>query len=130
MPHLRHAGSSEGRSIVFRSGWSSDELRAPRVVALERLIEIEDGDELVSGVGRLAHEQLELHQGEHDVAVKVLRPGVEWRFKRDLGDMYFAARLAERWIGDARRLKLIEVVDTLARTVKMEMDFRLEAAAD
>jgi len=30
---------------------------------------------------------------------------------------------------DARRLKLIEVVDTLARTVKMEMDFRLEAAA-
>jgi len=35
--------------------------------------------------------------------------------------MYVAARLAERWSGDARRLKLIEVVDTLARTVKMEM---------
>lgn len=67
--------------------------------------------------------------GERDVAVKVLRPGVERRFRRDLGDMYFAARLAERWISDARRLKLIEVVDTLARTVKMEMDFRLEAAA-
>ena len=67
--------------------------------------------------------------GERDVAVKVLRPGVERHFKRDLGDMYFAARLAERWISDARRLKLIEVVDTLARTVKMEMDFRLEAAA-
>ena len=68
-------------------------------------------------------------EGERDVAVKVLRPGVERLFRRDLGDMYFAARLAERWIGDARRLKLIEVVDTLARTVKMEMDFRLEAAA-
>jgi ubiquinone biosynthesis protein len=68
-------------------------------------------------------------EGEHDVAVKVLRPGVERRFNRDLGDMYVAARLAERWIGDARRLKLIEIVDTLARTVKMEMDFRLEAAA-
>lgn len=67
--------------------------------------------------------------GEHDVAVKVLRPGVERHFKRDLGDMYFAARLAERLVSDARRLKLIEVVDTLARTVKMEMDFRLEAAA-
>ena len=59
----------------------------------------------------------------------MLRPGVERLFRRDLGDMYFAARLAERWIDDARRLKLIEVVDTLARTVKMEMDFRLEAAA-
>ena len=67
--------------------------------------------------------------GERDVAVKVLRPGVEQRFRRDLGDMYFAARLAERWIDEARRLKPVEVVDTLARTVKMEMDFRLEAAA-
>ena len=68
-------------------------------------------------------------EGERDVAVKVLRPGVERLFRRDLGDMYVAARVAERWSGDARRLKLIEVVDTLARTVKMEMDFRLEAAA-
>ena len=67
--------------------------------------------------------------GEWEVAVKVLRPGVERRFKRDLGDMYFAARLAERWFGEVRRLKPIEVVDTLARTVKIEMDFRLEAAA-
>jgi ubiquinone biosynthesis protein len=67
--------------------------------------------------------------GEREVAVKVLRPGVERLFKRDLGDMYFAARLAERWFGEARRLKPVEVVDTLARTVKMEMDFRLEAAA-
>jgi ubiquinone biosynthesis protein len=68
-------------------------------------------------------------EGDCEVAVKVLRPGVERRFKRDLGDMYFAARLAERWFADARRLKLVGVVDTLARTVKMEMDFRLEAAA-
>jgi ubiquinone biosynthesis protein len=66
---------------------------------------------------------------EREVAVKVLRPGVERRFKRDLGDMYFAARQAERWFYDARRLKPVEVVDSLARTVKMEMDFRLEAAA-
>src|SRR6202047_852804 len=66
---------------------------------------------------------------EREVAVKVLRPGVERLFKRDLGDMYFAARLAERWFDEARRLKPVEVVDTLARTVTMEMDFRLEAAA-
>jgi ubiquinone biosynthesis protein len=67
--------------------------------------------------------------GDSEVAVKVLRPGVERLFRRDLSDMYFAARVAERWSSEARRLKLIEVVDTLARTVKMEMDFRLEAAA-
>jgi ubiquinone biosynthesis protein len=64
-----------------------------------------------------------------DVAVKILRPGVERRFARDLSDMYFAARLAEKYLPEARRLRAIEVVDTLARTVRMEMDFRLEAAA-
>jgi ubiquinone biosynthesis protein len=38
-------------------------------------------------------------------------------------------RGAERWSSEARRLRLIEVVDTLARSVKLETDFRLEAAA-
>ena len=67
--------------------------------------------------------------GERDVAVKVLRPGVERRFRRDLSDMFFAARFAERTSSEARRLRLVNVVETLARSVKMEMDFRLEAAA-
>ncbi|WP_395697737.1 2-polyprenylphenol 6-hydroxylase [Methylocella sp.] len=68
-------------------------------------------------------------EGERDVAVKVLRPGVERRFRRDLGDMFAAARLAERWSPEARRLKPVEVIESMARSVKMEMDFRLEAAA-
>ena len=67
--------------------------------------------------------------GDRDVAVKVLRPGVERRFARDLADMFFAARLAERLIPDAGRLKPVQVVETLARSVRMEMDFRLEASA-
>ena len=67
--------------------------------------------------------------GEHDVAVKILRPGVEGRFARDLSDMFFAARYAERHFAEARRLRMVEVVETLARSVRMEMDFRLEAAA-
>jgi ubiquinone biosynthesis protein len=67
--------------------------------------------------------------GERKVAVKVLRPGIEGQFARDLRDMYYAARLAERFSAEGRRLRLIEVVDTLARTVKLETDFRLEAAA-
>jgi ubiquinone biosynthesis protein len=63
------------------------------------------------------------------VAVKILRPGVERRFKGDLKAFFFAARLAERFSAEARRLRLTQVVDTLARTVAMEMDLRLEAAA-
>jgi ubiquinone biosynthesis protein len=64
-----------------------------------------------------------------DVAVKVLRPGVERRFHADLGAFTFAARHAENLSPEARRLRLIEVVETLRRTVTVEMDFRLEAAA-
>jgi ubiquinone biosynthesis protein len=67
--------------------------------------------------------------GERDVAVKILRPGVEKRFARDLSDMFFAARYAERHFAEARRLRVVEVVETLARSVRMEMDFRLEGAA-
>lgn len=63
------------------------------------------------------------------VAVKVLRPGIEGQFAMDLRDMYRIARLAERYSSEARRLRMIEVVDTLARTVRLETDFRLEAAA-
>ena len=63
------------------------------------------------------------------VAVKVLRPGIERRFKSDLDTLYFAARTAERHSAEARRLRMIEVVDTLARSVTIEMDLRLEAAA-
>ncbi len=67
--------------------------------------------------------------GGHEVAVKVVRPGVQRRFRRDLSDMYFAARLAERYLPDAARLKPVQVVDTLARSVTIELDLRLEAAA-
>jgi ubiquinone biosynthesis protein len=63
------------------------------------------------------------------VAVKVLRPGVERRFKIDLDAFTFAARQAEAISAEARRLRLCEVVDTLRRTVALEMDLRLEAAA-
>ncbi len=63
------------------------------------------------------------------VAVKILRPGVERRFDDDLGDFYFAARMIERLHPPSRRLKPVEVVDTLAHSVRLEMDLRMEAAA-
>ena len=63
------------------------------------------------------------------VAVKILRPGVERRFRNDLASYYFAARLIERFHAPTRRLRPVAVVDTLARTTELEMDLRLEAAA-
>ncbi len=67
--------------------------------------------------------------GPRVVAVKVLRPGIEGRFHGDLRAFDFVARRAEDFAAEARRLRMIEVVDTLRRTVTLEMDFRLEAAA-
>jgi ubiquinone biosynthesis protein len=67
--------------------------------------------------------------GGNAVAVKILRPQVRERFARDLDVMHFVARQAERFLPAARRLKPVVVVDTLARSVAMEMDLRLEAAA-
>jgi ubiquinone biosynthesis protein len=68
-------------------------------------------------------------EGRKPVAVKVLRPGVERRFRVDLEAFTFAARHAESLSAEARRLRLIETVATLRRSVAIEMDLRLEAAA-
>jgi ubiquinone biosynthesis protein len=64
-----------------------------------------------------------------EVAVKVLRPGIERRFQQDLDSYFFAARQIERFHPPTRRLKPVAVVETLARSVEIEMDMRLEAAA-
>ena len=71
-----------------------------------------------------------LESGERrPVAVKVLRPGIDRRFKIDLEAFAFVAFHAERISAEARRLRFVEVVETLARSVAVEMDLRLEAAA-
>jgi ubiquinone biosynthesis protein len=67
--------------------------------------------------------------GRRAVAVKVLRPGVRDRFRRDLETFFAGARLIERVDPASRRLKPVTVVGTLARSVAIEMDLRLEAAA-
>ncbi len=67
--------------------------------------------------------------GPRAVAVKLLRPGIERRFYADLRAFDYVAHHAEDFSAEARRLRLVEVVDTLRRTVTIEMDFRLEAAA-
>lgn len=63
------------------------------------------------------------------VAVKILRPDIEKRFKNDLDSYYFAAGLIEKYYPPARRLRPVAVVDNLKHTTDLEMDLRLEAAA-
>ena len=64
-----------------------------------------------------------------EVAVKILRPGIEKRFAQDVQSFLFAARMLERWHKPAKRLRPVEAVETLERSVALEMDLRMEAAA-
>ena len=69
-----------------------------------------------------------LHDGRR-VAVKVLRPGVERRVARDTRAMRLAARLAEASVPLSRRLEPVQAVAAVARSMVLELDLRLEAAA-
>ena len=82
-----------------------------------------------ASIAQVHKAEVETADGPRAVAVKVLRPGIEARFYADLRAFTFVAQVGEQVSAEARRLRLIEVVDTLRRTVAVEMDFRLEAAA-
>lgn len=64
-----------------------------------------------------------------DVAVKILRPEIERAFERDIALMFWLARLVERRRPHYRRLKPVQVVETFAETIRIELDLRFEAAA-
>jgi ubiquinone biosynthesis protein len=63
-----------------------------------------------------------------EVAVKVLRPGVEAAIARDVALMETAAGLLERLWADGRRLKPREVVAEFSRHLEDELDLLREAA--
>jgi ubiquinone biosynthesis protein len=63
------------------------------------------------------------------VAVKILRPGVDRRFANDIASFAFAARLAERFSKEGRRLRPVAAVGMLEDSMVHELDLRMEAAA-
>ena len=67
--------------------------------------------------------------GGREVAVKVLRPQVEDAFQRDIDLFFWIAELVEAAKPEYRRLRPVESVRTLAKSIELEMDLRFEAAA-
>jgi ubiquinone biosynthesis protein len=109
--------AADARRIV------AEELGAP-VEALFKSFE-----DKAAAAASIAQVHFAVTEDGRDVAVKVLRPGVVEAFARDLDLFYWAGELIERWRPALRRLRPIEVADTLATTVMLEMDLRYEAAA-
>jgi ubiquinone biosynthesis protein len=64
-----------------------------------------------------------------EVAVKVLRPGIERAFRRDIDAFHFAARLIEALSPASRRLRPSDVVSHFEGVVMGELDLRLEASS-
>ncbi len=64
-----------------------------------------------------------------EVAVKVLRPGIERAVERDLDLFRWIADVAETTQPRLRRLKPVVAVETFAESLRWEMDLRMEGAA-
>ncbi len=68
-----------------------------------------------------------LHSGQR-VVLKVLRPGIEATIRGDVELLKLIARLALRYVGEARRLRPVEVVAEFEKTIFDELDLVREAA--
>lgn len=64
-----------------------------------------------------------------EVAVKVLRPGIERAFRKDVDAFYLAARIVDLFAPGARRLRPMEVIEHFDGVVRGELDLRLESSA-
>jgi ubiquinone biosynthesis protein len=74
------------------------------------------------------HKALLADTGEA-VAVKILRPGIERAFRKDIDAFYFAARAIELLSPSSRRLRPMEVIRHFESIVVGELDLRLESSA-
>jgi len=63
------------------------------------------------------------------VAVKILRPGIERAFRKDVDAFYFAARTIELLSPSSRRLRPMDVIEHFEGVVLGELDLRLESSA-
>ena len=69
----------------------------------------------------------ELHD-ESPVVIKVIRPGVDVQIRRDLELIFQTARFLMQISADARRLRLVEVVQDFENTLFDELDLTKEAS--
>ena len=116
-----------------------DHLPAFPGAAARRIIEAELGqpidalftsfDDTPVAAASIAQVHFAVTTDGREVAVKVLRPGIELAFERDLDLFYWTAELVERAQPRYRRLKPVDSVRAFADVVRVEMDLRMEAAA-
>jgi ubiquinone biosynthesis protein len=63
-----------------------------------------------------------------DVVVKIVRPGIEHKIRKDIEVLLLLARMADRYWDEARRVKPIQIVREFETTIMNELDLVREAA--
>ena len=98
--------------------------------------ELDNADAIIKDMGPpiAAASIAQVHVATHretgqKLAVKFLRPGVEDRLRGELELLARMAKWAERFFPITHRLRPLDAITTLARSINGETDFRMEAAA-
>jgi ubiquinone biosynthesis protein len=116
----------QDRVPPFDSALAIAEVEASLGMRLEKAFSAFERDPVASA--SVAQVHLAVLKDGTEVAVKVLRPGVERVIARDVLLLETAAGLVERLWADGRRLKPREVVAEFARHLDDELDLVREAA--
>ena len=73
--------------------------------------------------------KVRLRETQEELALKVLRPGIEKAFRKDVDAFYLLAGLVNFFAPFARRLRPIEVIEHFEGIVLSELDLRLESSS-
>ncbi len=96
--------------------------------ASEVFAEFDETPVASASVAQVHFARLHPADGGHEVAVKILRPGMEGVIAHDIALLETAAGVLERFWSDGRRLKPREVVAEFAKYLYDELDLMREAA--
>ena len=102
---------------------------------VERELDIRVGDvfadfsEPVAAASIAQVHRARLAETGEEVAVKVLRPGIEKAFRKDIDAFYLAARMIEMLAPSTRRLRPMDVIAHFEGVVMGELDLRLETSS-
>ena len=97
--------------------------------SIESLFEWLDPEPLASAsVGQVHRARVRGDDGvEHEVVVKVQRPGIKSIIERDVELLYLIAQTVERSVPDSRIYSPVKLVAEFDRSISAELDFTLEA---
>ena len=128
-----------GDEMAMQMRFLQDKLPPFSIEEAKRTIELELGkpvdvlfsefSEPVAAASIAQVHHARIRESGRDVAVKVLRPGIEKAFRKDIDAFYFAAGLIELLSPSSRRLRPSAVIEHFEGVVNGELDLRMETSS-